>query len=183
MYGWMSEALFDWLPETIPAKHIATQPLFLCTCSNMTVLLGPGPDQTLRDLDTPSIPYPHVSYIMLHPYTGQPCLVSHRRCFLTSAFFSLGFPCFCPPYPPFLATPSSTPGCLPVDGPSAVPPNGPRAAARCLTRTHTLSIRPSHPIPSHAQTCAHTLAQTRTIHRRTRHAHTSTPPRRATLSL
>lgn len=73
MYGWMSDALFDWLPENIPAKHIATQPLFLCTCSNTTVLLGP--DQTLRDLDTPSIPYPWMG--MYHISCFTPTLGNH----------------------------------------------------------------------------------------------------------
>ncbi|KAJ4190722.1 hypothetical protein NW755_004935 [Fusarium falciforme] len=126
MYGWMSEALSDWLPGNIPAKHIATQPLFLCTCSNMTVLLGP--DQTLRDLDAPSIPYPHVSYIMPHPYTGQPCLVSHRHCFLTSAFFH-----------------SASLASVPLTLPSLPHPQAPPAACPSTARLPCLLMAPEPP--------------------------------------
>lgn len=120
--------------------------------------VGSGPDQTLRDLEH-TIPTCIIYHASPLHWATMSCLSS--TLLLDIGLFSLGFPCFCPPYPPFLATPSSTPGCLPVDGPSAVPPNGPRAAARCLTRTHTLYPIPRanlcpHPCPDTNNTQAHT---------------------------
>jgi hypothetical protein len=139
--------------------------------------------------------------IPIHPsiHTLQPCLGSHRRCFLTSLST---FPCFYPPWLhphiPSLFTPSLLfPSCQSVDGPSAVPPNGPRAARRLtctFTFTHTLSwsvlsFLYHHRIASHiprTQPKSLLVCTPLTRHEQDtgahRHALTSTPLHRLTMT-
>lgn len=119
----------------------------------------------------------HVSYIMLHPYTGQPCLVSHRRCFLTSAFFHSASLASAPLTLPSLSHPQAPPVACPST-----------ARLPCLlmapepplsdTHTHPLSVRriPSHPIPR-ANLCPHPCPDTNNTqaHQTCTYVHTASP--------